>query len=115
MARRGGTTSVDAGAQDAARIRINGCGRGDISAGFSDTLRVRTAWAEFALAGGETVKLRAGWAHTQCGSSHTQRLIQVEVLARQHRAATDKKLFGSIDKAFKESNFGAVLVCAGKA
>jgi hypothetical protein len=40
---------------------------------------------------------------------------QVEVLARQHRSAIDEKLFGRIDKAFKESNFGAVLVCAGGA
>jgi hypothetical protein len=40
---------------------------------------------------------------------------QVEVLARQHRTATDEKLFGSVDKAFTERNFGAVLLCAGEA
>jgi hypothetical protein len=39
----------------------------------------------------------------------------VEVLARQHRTAIDEKLFGSVDKAFKERNFRAVLLCAVEA
>jgi hypothetical protein len=40
---------------------------------------------------------------------------QLEVLARQHRLSTDKKLFGDTDKAVKERNFRAVFVCAGDA
>ncbi len=40
---------------------------------------------------------------------------QVEVLARKHRIAIDKKLFGDIDNAFKHRDMGAVLVCTADA
>ena len=107
MARRGGTTGIDTGARDADIIRINGCSRGGIIYGFPDTLRVLTAWAEFALAGAETVNfVQAGRILSLALRTHRDLFVeQVEVLARQHWAATDEKLFGSIDKAFKECNF----------
>ncbi len=73
MARRGGKEGIDTDAQDAEHISVNECGRGELDGGFSDTIHVGAAWAEFALAGGKTVKLRAGRAHTQRGTSHTQR------------------------------------------